>query len=436
MTLTTAEALPAYLTDPTADPNAAWPTDWLTTEDVAARLGDNQTAHDVWGHIIPLLDGGERTRRFREFVPTTPLLRVPGEALPADIQGTDHEIYLLAEGEMPTGAYKFRGVMSAILAAMEHEPDAQEVVAFSTGNHAAATALAATLLGLKSTVYMPNGAVRAKVENTEQYGAQVEFRSSLDKATDAAAKHGARKGSIFIHAFDQLPVIAGNGTATADLVRRDIDSTHTSTEEYVPVGGGGRATGSSVARAVLLPDMQTHLVQAQDADALLAVLRGEKLDPRTFNPAVDGAAVLNPGRYAADVLSAPGFVHGTHVVNRGEVGEAMAVTARFTDIYEPAGALALAAAIKAVRQDPYGRSIKIAHGTGINTTAQKVHEFATAAYHSGNLSDKDTSWLVSQASLDRRRRPSELEEQGLALATARRVGPTAVRSQCRVVSGR
>jgi hypothetical protein len=134
--------------------------------------------------------------------------------------------------------------------------------------------------------------------------------------------------------------------------------------------------------------------------------------------------VLDPGELAYRILSSHGFVQGAHVVSHAQIGEAMAVTGRFTDIYEPAGALAIAAALaameEAIRKDPGGTSVHVAHGSGINTTPQKVHYFASAAYKAGRLSGREASDLISRANLDSRRAYNPIEEYALALAAIKR----------------
>jgi threonine dehydratase len=286
--------------------------------------------------------------------------------------------------------------------------------------------------------------VAAKVENTEQYGSTVAFQSSLTQALSAARQRGERPGSVFMHPYDQLEVIAGQGTAAAELTGQlaeyGVDLGYEDEVElYEPIGGGGVATGNGVAQKMLMPKAQLHVVQAQNADALVARLQGRQFDARTFNPAVDGAAVLQPGQYALSALGTPGFVQSAHVVSRGAVGEAMAVTGRmegrFAGLYEPAGALALAAVIAAVRRNPADRSVKIAHGTGINTTPQKVQEFAVAARNEQLLTDAAMWDMISLANMDSRRALNDTELLGRALA-AERAGRLAVRGGCRVASGR
>lgn len=386
-------------------------------QSIEKNLGSNQTARDIWDAARPLLDGGPRAQRFWEVVPITPLLKIPDEALPRDIQGNGHDIYLLADGQMPSGAYKLGGVMNALLSELERNSNLSEVHVASTGNHAAATALASMLLGLECTTYMPNNAVWAKVENAEQYGARIRFLSSLQRAVKVAEQAGARPDALFIHPYDQLSVIAGQGSATVRLQRQlevyDIDPANV--EVTYPLGGGGNAAGNAVVGAVMLPDMRTNVAYAEG-----------------FDPAVDGAAVRERGKYGNEILGLPQFVQQVQSVELGTIGEAMAVTARVTDLYEPAGALALAAVFEDVRNRPERNSVRVAHGSGINTTLGKVSEFARYAYASDRLSGEEAHQLISRAGVDSRRR-NELEERAWKLAAAK-AGTVSVRARCRVIS--
>ncbi len=410
-----------------------------TEKEIDDRLAGNVDAQEVWDTTLPLLDGGELSRRFWEVVPATPLLRVPDEVLPEDIQGTDHELYLLADGATPSGAYKFRGVMSALLRLDQAGELPDEVVAGSTGNHAAAIAIGAILLGKQAVIYMPRNAVRAKVENTFQYGAKIRFASTLAHAVSKAETHGRRSNAVFIHPYNDPSVIAGQGTASVwlpnQLAQAGVNPKHMVVRSE-PVGGAGNIKGNAVTGQVLLPNSYTRAVQAEDADVLIARLEGRPFDSDSFNPAVDGAAVINPGSYANGIVSSSDFVSGRHVASRGEIAEAMAVTARFTELYEPAGAMALAAAMGAIRRDPTGKSIQIAHGTGINTTPEKVYAFAEEAYRRGNLNGKEAFDLISRASIDARRQPNQIELEALRLAAARQSGRIAVRHRCKVTASR
>lgn len=401
------------------------------------HLGDSDTVHAIWERQSVLLGDTERGRRFRGFVGSTRVLRIPNDALPSDLQGTKHDFFVVTDGDRPTGAYKFRGVMSALLEMVEQDDSIREVVATTTGNHGAAVALGATLLGLRSTIYMPEDAVPAKVANTRQYGANVVFAPTFNGAIAAGTAHGKKKGTRFIHPFNDPAVVSGQGTMAGTLADamtgHDVDLQTTPADLYVGAGGGGLAAGTVVAAAKRLPYTRVTVSQAEGADTLFARLEGREFDAASFNPAVDGAAVLEPGALAIEVLSGK-LAPARHVAPRGRIGEAMAVAARFTGI-EPAGALGIAAMFAAARADLSGSGIKMAHISGINTTPAKVHQFAGEAYDAGYLTGPEAFALISWSQLDSRRAPNKVEEHGMSLAALQRaVRP--VRRGSRVMSGR
>ena len=415
-----------------------WTPATIPPEVVAERLGDNQTAQDVWHALHPLVNGSERTAQFDKFVSVTPLVEVTSDVLPTDLRDIGYTLYLEDDSEMPGGAYKFRGVVSALLAALEANPNLQTIVAASTGNHAAAVALAATLFGLRSVVYMPEDANSEKVANTAQYGAEIFYKSSLGQAVVAAEAHGNRDGAKFIHPYNQIEVIAGQGTIAtqilAQLGKLGIDPRSVDVEIFNPVGGGGNAAGCAVACRALATDVRIHIVQGEGADVAIANIQHRPFDLAKFDPAVDGAAVKYPGKLPMKVLRSGKFVHGMSVVSHGEIGEAMAVSARMERPLEPAGALALAGALAKMRRNREGNGVLVAHGSGANTTAEKVHHFADAAYKAGKITSRQAFDLISAANLDGRRAPNALEELAKSLAT-QAVGKIAVRQGCRVLSG-
>lgn len=417
------EALMENVPEP-ANPAEPLSTDLFSPLLAAERLGGNAAMHTVWQHMIPLLDGGEQSVRFAEHVPETPLVEVPDEVLPEDLRGKGHRLYLAADGHMPTGAYKFRGAEAELQARLTEQPDIHTVTAGSTGNHAAAVALTAALHGLRAVVYMPKGAVAAKVHNTEQYGAEVRFASSLPRAMAAAKADGAQSGAAFIHPYDLPDIIAGQGTGVAaqrkQLAAFGIDPAQTRIERYDPVGGGGNASGRLVAARIYMPEAHTHLVRA-------------------CGPEVDGAYVQQLGALASRILQGSKFVHGKHTPSLAGIGEAMAMSALLAHelggVAEPAGAMALAAALEAMRRDRSDDTVRLVQISGINTTAAKVHKFAATAYESGTLTGTGASALVSTANLGNRRPYNELEQRGRKWA-AQQTGVVAVRAGCRIVSGR
>src|SRR5206468_5812692 len=170
-------------------------------------------------------------------------------------------------------AFKFRGACNA-LARFTPAQRAAGVVAFSSGNHAQAIALAARLLGMPATIVMPQDAPAAKVAATRGYGGEVVLydRYTQDReqiGRELAAKHGL----TLIPPYDHPDVIAGQGTAAKEL----FDEVGPLDALFVPLGGGGLLSGSLLAAKALSPDCQTYGVEPEAGDDALQSLRAGKI---------------------------------------------------------------------------------------------------------------------------------------------------------------
>ena len=154
-------------------------------------------------------------------------------AAPRLCPGTD--LYLKTENLQVTGSFKVRGAYYKI-SQLSAEERAKGVIACSAGNHAQGVALAATRMGIKSVVCMPDGAPIMKVESTKRLGAEVELvKGTYDDAHDRAVELQEQTGMTFIHPYDDELVIAGQGTIGLEILDQlpDVDAV------IVPIGGGG-----------------------------------------------------------------------------------------------------------------------------------------------------------------------------------------------------
>jgi threonine dehydratase len=200
-------------------------------------------------------------------------------------------VWLKAENLQRTGSFKVRGAMNRIAALSSREREAG-VVAASAGNHGQAVAWAARELGVNATVFMPTDAALAKVEATKGYGADVRLEGAmLDDALEAAGTYVAETGAVLVHPFDDPLVVAGQGTLGLELAEQlaEVETV------VVPVGGGGLASGISIALAGLRPDVRLVGVQA----ARCAPLAGETVLGFTI---ADGIAVKRPGALTRPLL--------------------------------------------------------------------------------------------------------------------------------------
>ncbi|MFF5422422.1 threonine ammonia-lyase, partial [Streptomyces misionensis] len=170
-------------------------------------------------------------------------------------------VHLKCENLQRTGSFKLRGAYVRI-AGLSPVERASGVVAASAGNHAQGVALASSLLGVRSTVFMPVGAPLPKVAATRQYGARVRLHGHVVDETLAAAQEYAREsGAVFIHPFDHPDIIAGQGTVGLEILEQCPEVRTI----VVGVGGGGLAAGIAVAVKAVRPDVRIVGVQAAGA---------------------------------------------------------------------------------------------------------------------------------------------------------------------------
>ncbi|MDT4990900.1 MAG: threonine dehydratase, partial [Actinoplanes sp.] len=210
----------------------------------------------------------------------------------------------------------------------------------SAGNHAQGVALAAGLLGIRSTVFMPEGAPLPKVSATKGYGASIEYAgTSVDDALIAATAFAEETGAVLIHPFDHRDVIAGQGTVGLEILEQcpEVGTIVTA------VGGGGLISGVAVAAKALRPDVRIVGVQAEGAASYPASLAaGEPVMLREASTIADGIAVLRPGVHTFAHVSK--LVDDVVTVSDEDLSAALLILLeRQKTVVEPAGAAAVAA---------------------------------------------------------------------------------------------
>jgi threonine dehydratase len=250
---------------------------------------------------------------------------------------TGANLFLKAENLQRTGSFKVRGALNR-LSALSAAERAGGVIAASAGNHGQAVAWAAQQLGVACTVVMPVGASVSKIAATRGYGANVVLAGeSFDDSVAAAQHRGRDSGELFIHAFDDALVIAGQGTLGVEIMQQapDIETL------VVPIGGGGLASGIALAIAELKPRVRIIGVQA----AACAPWAGRT--PAGYTIA-DGIAVKQPGEMTHAVLDSR--LSEVRTVTDEQVAEAiLLILERSKLLVEGAGAAALAALLDGSR---------------------------------------------------------------------------------------
>ncbi len=249
------------------------------------------------------------------------------------------QVFMKAENLQRMGAFKFRGGFNAVNG-LSDEQRARGVVAFSSGNHAQAVALAARLHGCRATIVMPLDAPANKVAATRGYGAEVVLYDRYKEDRAAIAKRIVdERGCELIPPFDHLPVMAGQGTTALELIEDcgELDAL------IVCAGGGGLLSGCAVAARHLLPDIALYGAEPERGNDMQQSLRSGRIVsievPRTI---CDGQQTQAVGQQPFEVIQA--LVREVLTVPDPVVVEAMRFAfERMKVVLEPSGACALAA---------------------------------------------------------------------------------------------
>lgn len=264
------------------------------------------------------------------------------------------EVFFKCENFQRMGAFKFRGAMNA-LHQFTPQQRAAGVVTFSSGNHAQAIALSAKLLGIPATIIMPNDAPAAKVAATKGYGGNVVI---YDRYTEDREKIGQdlaeKQGLTLIPPYDHPHVIAGQGTATKELIEEvgPLDVL------FVCLGGGGLLSGSALAARHLSPDCVVYGVEPEAGnDGQQSFRSGNIVHIDTPKTIADGAQTQHLGQYTFAIIQQN--VNDILTVSDTELVTAMKFIAeRMKIVVEPTGCLGFAAA-RARKSELQGKKIGI-----------------------------------------------------------------------------
>jgi threonine dehydratase len=255
---------------------------------------------------------------------------------------TGCEVFLKCENFQRVGAFKFRGAYNALSRLSEQEQRAG-VVTYSSGNHAQAVALAGKLLGIAVTVVMPQDAPAVKMQATRGYGAEVVTYDPAEGEREPIARRlQEERGLAIIPPFDHPHVIAGQGTATLELVR-DVKGLEAM---LAPCGGGGSLSGAALVVKHELPGARVIGVEPEGSDCGTRAFRSGRIE-RVDNPVTfaDGLKPKALGELTFAVISE--YVDDMVTVSEGEFRDALAfLWNRMKLIVEPSGAVALAPLLK------------------------------------------------------------------------------------------
>jgi threonine dehydratase len=250
-------------------------------------------------------------------------------------------VYLKCENLQRTGSFKIRGALVR-MTRLSAEERVHGVVAASAGNHAQGVALAAQHLGIRATVFMPEGAPIPKEKATRAYGAEVRFHGhTVDEALTAAQKFTAETGAVLIHPFDHPDIVAGQGTCGLEILEQCPDVRTV----LVPLGGGGLLAGIAAAVKEARPEVRIVGVQAERAAAYPGSLEaGEPVPISGMATMADGIAVGCPGQVPFAGIQK--YVDEVVTVSEESMSTALLqLLERAKVVVEPAGAAAVAAVL-------------------------------------------------------------------------------------------
>ncbi|MDF1597430.1 MAG: threonine ammonia-lyase [Acidimicrobiia bacterium] len=260
---------------------------------------------------------------------------------------TGRDVWFKAENLQRTGSFKIRGAMN-VLSQLDEDARAAGVVAASAGNHAQGVALAAQSTGVPATVFMPETAPLPKVQATKEYGAEVRLTgTSLEDAVVAARAFADESGARFIHPYDDVTIMTGQGTLGIEVA----EQIPAAASVVIPVGGGGLMGGSAAALKGLRPDLVVAGVEIVTANTyVLSRDRGRPTAVPPRSTVADGIAVHEPSRLAFDHIEA--FVDDLVTVDDPQAMQAVALLLERTKLMvEASGAVGLAALLAGKLED-------------------------------------------------------------------------------------
>jgi threonine dehydratase len=250
------------------------------------------------------------------------------------------DVTFKCENLQRAGSFKIRGAYNRIARLSESERS-NGVVAASAGNHAQGVALAAQILGIKATIFMPEGATLPKYQATLGYGAEVIFHGkTIDEALMAASAFSNETGAVFIHPFDHEHIVAGQGTMGLEILAQNPDVKTV----VVCTGGGGLLAGTALAIKSLRPDIKVIGVQAEMAAAYPPSLAAgsPQMLPKMSTMA-DGIAVGKPGDVPFQIIAQ--HVDEIRTVSESSLARALLLTLERSKLQVEAGGIAAVAAI-------------------------------------------------------------------------------------------
>lgn len=276
------------------------------------------------------------SERIRNFIHYTPVLTS------ASINNIfSCNLFFKCENFQKVGAFKFRGASNAVFSLSDSEAK-RGVATHSSGNHAAALALAASMRGIPSYVVMPENAPDIKKNAVKGYGAEITFcEPTLEAREQALKKIITEKGAIEIHPYNNFNVIAGQGTSAKEFLEesKDLDFV------LCPVGGGGLLSGTSISAKSLSPGTKVIACEPQGADDAFRSFFSNEIQPSINPKTIADGLLTSLGSLTFPIIQKN--VDDIVTVSEYSIIEAMKlIWERMKIIVEPSSAVPLAAIIE------------------------------------------------------------------------------------------
>jgi threonine dehydratase len=274
--------------------------------------------------------------RIKPHAVRTPVLRSA-----AVDQRTGAQVFFKCENLQNMGAFKFRGAFNA-LSQLTDEQKRRGVLAFSSGNHAQAVALAGKMLGIKTVIVMPADAPKVKLEGTRSHGAEVVLYGKNESREELAAKIARERNLPVIPPFNHPHVIAGQGTTAKEL----IEETGPLDALLVPCGGAGLLSGCAIAAKKLAPACRVIGVEPAAGDDVTQSFKAKRIISITVPQTIaDGARTQAPGDLTFPLVLQ--YVDEMLTVTDDELLRAMFyLWEKLRTVVEPTGALAACALLE------------------------------------------------------------------------------------------
>ncbi len=290
-------------------------------------------------------------------------VRTPTIASPNLSEAAGTAVALKAECLQATGSFKLRGALSKVAALGERV--AAGLVTASAGNHGRAVARAARLTGVSCEVFMPRDAPVSKVVAVQRLGASVELDGvSVEEALGLARQRAQETGAALVHPFDDLDVIAGQGTLALELLEDVPDLARV----VVPVGGGGLASGVGIALRRAGVEVELVGVQALTCAPYVQALRGAagELEGAAGATIADGIAIKRPGEITLVLLRE--LLSGIETVTEEQIADAMVFLAEDAKLVaEGAGAVSVAALLDGRLAPVAGTTVAVVSGGNVDS---------------------------------------------------------------------